>query len=335
MWSAILTMPTGSIASLVPRLDLPKLVDQSDLIVVGGISSATPAGQSEVSIGSQVVGARAMTATLDVARVLKGTLTDSRLAFQFLLPLVPVGYKGITSGEFGVFFLTKGPGGRQVLDGYHPFVAAALHRPASTGTYLDAVTSELLNAARSPETSTLTKRGAVDALGTLNTPAASAALEAIAKEADADSRALAAAALLERGKAELIGPAASLLLSPGATLDQYTIWRLSHGIEFIEAKIRDPKPVPVLARLLSLPNVTIRRAAAAALRETRAPAAIGPLSQALEDEDRDVQYQGVIGLAEITGTVGDWAPGIELFRGDPERYLKYWRDRARSLARPD
>jgi HEAT repeat protein len=75
--------------------------------------------------------------------------------------------------------------------------------------------------------------------------------------------------------------------------------------------------------------VNLRRGASAGLRNTRDPAAVEPLTRALHDSDRDVQYQAVIGLAEITGTTGEWAPGYGLFLRAPERYVNHWQEWAK------
>jgi len=69
----------------------------------------------------------------------------------------------------------------------------------------------------------------------------------------------------------------------------------------------------------------IRRAAAAALRHTQADGAIGPLSMALEDSDREVRYQAVLGLATITGQ-NEWSPTLDQFEREEQHYLSYWRE---------
>jgi hypothetical protein len=325
-------VPVLTKASLVPQLDLSALVDTSDLIVVGAVTEVRQGERSTITVQGQSVPALSMTTTLDIESVLKGKLANSRVSFQFFLPLWPVGYRGIPPGQFGVFFLRQASGGWQLLDGYHPYVVAAPGRPGTGGTYLDNVTAELANALSSPQTSIGTKRDAVEALGTLTTPAASAALEAAAEGGQVAPRALAMTALLERGKGEWIEAAAIFLASSERGLDPYVLWRLSGAIEIIELRLRDPKPIPALVPLLHVSNVTVRRAGAAALRNTHNAAATDPLIDALQDSDLEVQYQAVIGLAEITGTTGEWAPGSELFRQDPGRYVDHWREWAKSRA---
>jgi HEAT repeat protein len=189
------------------------------------------------------------------------------------------------------------------------------------------VTAELAHVAGSAEAPLRARREAVEALSTLRTFAATTALQAATRHRDAGPRALAIAALLQRGDMAWLGPAASILLSHEQGVDPYLVWRLATAIE---ASVKDPKAIPTLVRLLHAPEVPVRRAAAAALRNTRDPAAIGPLTEALDDSDRDVRYQGVIGLAEITGADSQWAPAYDTFLNNQGRYLTYWRDRAKS-----
>jgi hypothetical protein len=59
-------------------------------------------------------------------------------------------------------------------------------------------------------------------------------------------------------------------------------------------------------------------------------AAMGPLTEALYDADSSVRYSGVSGIAEITGTLGEWAPAYDTFLKDQQKYLDYWRDWAKS-----
>ena len=63
-------------------------------------------------------------------------------------------------------------------------------------------------------------------------------------------------------------------------------------------------------------NVDVRLAAAKALGETRSPAAVAPLGDALADTDPAMQYQAVLAVQQATGKdfgddVGRW-----------QRYLK-------------
>ncbi len=329
LYLIFVALPPSATASVVPGLDLKELAKSSDMIVVGLVTQIHRGKVTTISLNGHGVEAVSMTADLDVHSVLKGELAESRLSFQFFIP-PPMGYQGIPPEQYGIFFLRRTRAGWQVLDGYHPYVPAVAGAPVARGTPLDRVTAELEYAAQSPQAPVQTKRKAAEALGTLLTPTATASLEVAASQGEIAARALAIAALLERDRAEWIGPAADLLVSRREDLDSYATWRLSHAIELIELRLRDPKPIPLLALLLRSPDVAVRRAGAAALRNTRSAAATGPLTDALQDEDRWVEYQALMGLAEINGVTGEWAPGLELFNKDPDHFVTHWRNWAKA-----
>jgi hypothetical protein len=57
----------------------------------------------------------------------------------------------------------------------------------------------------------------------------------------------------------------------------------------------------------------------------RQPLALKALATALDDDDVEVRYTAVMGLAETTGQKG-WGPSMPAFVEDEQRYLQYWRD---------
>jgi hypothetical protein len=330
LWSLFLLFSSSLVsalpgnATLVPNLDLDSLCNQGDLIIVGLVADVRREGETTINVQGQSMEAPSMSAELNVQRVLKGKVANSRLTFKFLLPPPPAGL--IVRGQFGIFFFRESESGIEILDPYHPHVVAVPGAPATSGSCLDQVTAELANVVASAAAPPRAKREAVEALRSLRTSAAALALTTAARDADPGTRTLAIAALLERGEMVWLDPAAKILLSQERGVDAYPVWRLTTAVEGVE----DPKAIPTLYRLLHAPDATVRRAAAAALRSTRDAAAIGPLTEALWDNDREVQYQAVIGLAEITGVTGEWAPATDTFLKDPQRYLDHWREWADS-----
>jgi HEAT repeat protein len=66
-----------------------------------------------------------------------------------------------------------------------------------------------------------------------------------------------------------------------------------------------------------------REAAAEALRRMGSKLAIRPLVQALGDQDKNVRYHAVVGLAEITGDK-EHHPNLIDYKTAEPRYLEYW-----------
>lgn len=326
-------VPLGSSparATLVPQFDLGTLINNSETIVVGRTVSVGQGQRTTIRVQNEDVQVLAMTAEVAVREVLKGNVAGPNLMLHFFVPLTTNGFPGIPADQFGIFFLRGGPRTWSLADPYHPYLPSVPGATVSHGSPVERVISELAHCIRSADASSQTKREAVESLGTLTTVEATAALEAVANGRDIAPRALAIASLLGQGRAEWIEPASEILVAGLQGLEPYAVWRLCGAIESIELRLRDPKPIPALARLLHVSDVTVRRAAAAALRGTRNTAAIGPLIEALQDNNRDVQYQALMGLAETTGVTGEWAPAVGPYQQDPDRYVNHWREWAKS-----
>lgn len=320
-----LVEPSGAKPTLVPNLDLGSLCSHADVIVVGVVGDVRGDGDTTVNVQGQSLEAPSVSAELNVRRVLKGKLAGSKLSFKFALRPPPAGV--IVRGQFGIFFFRERESGIEILDPYHPHVVALPGAARVVGGCLEQVMAELGHVVGSPAAPVPARREAVEALATLRTPAATAALQAATRDRDAGPRVLAIAALLARGDMSWLGAAASLLLSHEQGMDPYLIWRLA---TVIEGRVRDPNAISTLVRLLHAPDVTVRRAAVAALRNTGDTAAVGALVEALSDTDDGVLYQAVFGLAEITGNL-DWGPPpLEEFKEERDRYVSHWQNWAKS-----
>ena len=323
--SAVFILAPNAICGIMPEVDLKLLCNQADLIAVGEVAGIRTDGlPTSIEISGQTIKAMPMAVELRVQDVLKGKLDTARLVFKWWLP-PPSVYRGIGPGQFGVFFLRNAHDNYEILDLYHPFVSAGA--PKTAGSCFDMVISELAFTIASNEATSRTKKDAFDALNSVQESSATDALKTAEQVGDASTRMLATASLLERGEMDRIGPAAAFPLSLDSDVDGYVAMRLRIAIEKTGT---DPKAIPTLIRLLGAPDVRTRRTAAMALRVNRSEAAIGPLTGALEEDDREVQYQAVIGLAEITGTVGKWAPAHDTFLHDPQSHLDHWREWTRA-----
>jgi HEAT repeat protein len=113
-----------------------------------------------------------------------------------------------------------------------------------------------------------------------------------------------------------------IVLSPPAGVDDGLLSQLALAIK---DGIRDKMAIPALEQLLAARDVRFRRAAASALRHMAVEATIGPLAKALEDADREVRYNGVLGLAVITKQ-SEFGPAYDQFERDEGRYLSFWRE---------
>src|SRR5918912_81902 len=75
---------TSANATIIPSLDLPALVRDANLIVVGTVESVWEEGRISINIQGHTVRARRRVARLHVDRVLKGQSSQSSISFRFL-----------------------------------------------------------------------------------------------------------------------------------------------------------------------------------------------------------------------------------------------------------
>jgi hypothetical protein len=323
-------LSSGTLATIVPSLDLHALCERADLIVVGRAVDVREGGPTNIVNHGRSSPGRRMVVLLDTELVVKGTVDATSLSFTFSLPATPTVsslHTPVSTGQFGVFFLSRAGGGYEVADSYYPSVVAAPGSPRTSGNCLDQVTAEVAHALASSKATLAVKKSAVHVLQGIDTPIASAALRAAARNQPVLVRIWAIAALLARNDISVLESAEQLMASEDPNVAQKAKAAVAYGLT---AGVKDPRAVPVLTRLLRSGDASIRRGAASALRQTQDRGAIEPLTKALYDSDREVQYQAVIGLAEITSAPSEWSPATETFEKDPKKYLDHWREWAKT-----
>lgn len=326
-----LVVPSASVGDIQVGLDLPAMCERADLVVVGRAVEVRPDGRATFADEGASYPGRLVVVTLDVERLLRGT-AGRTLNFTFTVPAVPVidvGGRAVQVGEIGVFFLRRDAQGYAVLDQDYPDVPAWPGRLEAAGSMLDRVTAEVVHALNSPGAPAGVKLHAIRTLAMIRTPAATAALKGAVTSPSPDVRLAAASALITQSHASVLRDVEPVLLSNSSKIDPQLRDSVGRAIGF---GIKDPRAIPLLIPLLASHNVYLRRGAAAALRNTHDPRALGPLSQALYDSDREVRYYAVVGLGELTRQ-NQWTPSIANFDQNEQKFLKHWRDWAKSLKR--
>jgi hypothetical protein len=315
-------------ATIIPDLDLSNLCDKADLIVVGRVMGQERIGTICLGAAEGNMHASLMGARVAVEKVIKGSLKSPSVTFRFSLPYAAIGYRGVSEGLFGAFFLAWDGKAYNVLNPYFPYLPAAPGGPLLEGNCIDKITSQLARVFISGDTSVQsrwTRWEAVRVLETVPTPEASRALRVAAQDKDPLVSVWAISALLSRDDISMLKCVEKLGTMPRDPNVENLTAQLGTAI----SRLRDKRAIPQLAHLVASSDVNVRRGAAAALRNTQDGAAIRSLAHALYDSDPEVQYQAVMGLAEITGTVGEWAPASDTFLKDRQRYLDHWREWAR------
>jgi len=329
-WLLLVSFFLPASAVIIPALDLAMLTQESSHIVVGRVITVRDVGRTNIFIQGQSFSARSQVAEIQVARSLKGKITDNIISFQLIEPDVFMGYGNVWANQVGVFFLKRDAGNALIVTSpYYPSVVAALEAPESSNGDLNNVISEVVNVITSQRASMPDKIKAVAVLDRVKTPVATNALRKAADSSHEDLSIYAIAALLKRNDISKLSTAENVLANTSAVADPNLLTKLA-WLAFALEGVHNPQAISSLARLLNSNFLQARRSAAAALRSTGDNAALEHLAKALYDSDKEVRYQAVMGLAEITGQY-PWGPAVMLYDKDEQRYLEHWRNWAGQL----
>lgn len=325
--AAIFLCAAGSGTPIRP-VTLDELVQRSDVVVTGHVTAVTTQGRTTVhTVGGLPVQGQVYTAKIAVEQVLKGPDDLSVLECEFVLPDAAIGFRGVGASTDAMVFLVTKNNRYQFTNPYYPALSVVPLNEVRGVEPMDRVIGALSAVLDSPAATVQAKSEILALLPTASAPAARATLRNMLTRSDRRLRLPAAAALIQVDDADGIKVAEDALLNPINSDEPHLTNDLRAALG--ASKIKNPSAIPSLSRLLGAEDVETRRVAASALRRTGLPGAISPLILALSDSDIDVQYSAVMGLSEITGKLSG-APSVALFRKDPEPFVTYWRNWART-----
>jgi hypothetical protein len=125
------------LAILIPPINLDEQTRDSSIIVAGKVTSVLDEGTTTISWQGRSFSARSKVANLQVTRVLKGQQSGSVIAFRFVEPEMFLGFGGVATGQFGLFFLKSDSQQRlTVTNPYYPSVVSSPDAPKFTGSDL-------------------------------------------------------------------------------------------------------------------------------------------------------------------------------------------------------
>jgi HEAT repeats len=306
----------------VSVLDVPNLVAKSDLVAVGRVTFVIDAGPTSIDTSNGTIEARWKAGELMIDQVLKGPTDLRSVRFQFKLTDMFVGYSGVSPNEYRILFLRRNGDEYEFTSPYHPSIIAMQRSTATAREPIDKVVEILGAMLQSSVASQQQKCEAIYVLQTVNSALSISTLKPSLHSPDRRVQLTAAAALLLLNDVSALPIAEAALLHPEAGLRPELLFNLHAAIH---ERVRAGAAVPALVRLLASSDVTIRRAATAALGNSSSPSAIRPLIRALDDPDFEVRLSAVQGLAEVTGQK-QLRPSIDGFRSNEARYVDYWKE---------
>jgi hypothetical protein len=290
------------------------------------VESVVPEGRVSVDTSSGSELGTQFRASLRVDQILKGELRTRVVAIAFSLPDAPIGFRGVSVGQYGLFFLLPKDDAWRFVDPIHPSLPAVANVQLPSASALDQVTAvlgEVLTTKQVPAE----PMEALDALVQLHTIAAQRTLHDALEGTSGSLQLRIAATLVAHNDITGLEYVEAALLHPSSLSDPS-----SADLARCLSGLKDPAAVPSLARLVQINDPLVNRYAAAALRQSGSAAAIAPLGHLLNDADLQTRYYAVIGLAEITRE-NEWGPTFDEFRDHEDHYLSYWRNWAKSNVR--
>lgn len=311
-------------SEIVPGLFLAQLISDSDLIVVGQVATFGEERREKLTEQGQSFEVIHYISKLNVSRLIKGKTDNSSIAVEFLSTPIR-SYVLPSRDRLALFFLRKVDEKRyEPIEPYYPFLAAVPNPPKVENTDLDRVIGELSQALEYPNVSETDKRVAIAALGSVDTEASKLTLRRVSNDDNISLQIAACAGLLGLNDVSQMSVVERLLLNPPKNAPMSMINKLSSSL----ARVKDPRAIPFLSKLIAIGDLQTRRNASMALRNTGDRQASSALITALMDSDREVRYQGVMGLATITKQ-WEWAPAYDVYSANEQRYLTYWREWAK------
>ena len=306
----------------MPVQNVRYLEGQSTLIVKGRVLTVNQLGTIKKPTGDGALTFQQMTASVQVDEVLKGTLGSGVVTVEFLR-----NSGGLTTtldqDEYALLFLTAAPdGGYTFADpqiGKMPITSRNVPAAGASQTTAGKIEAELFASLCDPNREV--SRTALVQVANLGSVQSTQAIRNIATAGDPEFQGLAYAALLRLGDYSLLNQAIRFAEQPGQDLE---VTRQQFGVAEAIGDIQNRSVLPALNSLLSSPSVSLRRAAAKAMRGMSDPSSAPFLVRALQDSDADVQYNAVMALAAMAGASAENAPARDSFNQDPAKYLGYW-----------
>jgi hypothetical protein len=313
----------GATAYPTPVPNVAYLADQSGVIVKGRILEVNETGTITKATEDGLVTLHEMAASVQVDNVLKGNVEAKVITVDWLEDRGAL-VLTLEQDEYTLLFLNSGKDGTFTFAdaqvGKLPITSQNVPSAEAARDTEGRLEGQLMASLSDPDREVA--RTALEQVGNLGHVRSTEAIRMIASGSTPDFQGLAYRALLRLGDFSLLDQAIRYAEQPAQELE---LRRLQLAVAEAIGDIEDRSVVPALNSLLSSPSVDLRRAAAMALRTIGDPSGAGSLVRALDDSDRDVQYDAVMALSSVAGASPDNAPARDIFDQAPAKYLNYWK----------
>jgi hypothetical protein len=323
--TAILAFASSQMASAYPgkSFQLEQLVNASDVIAVVDLSNIQDLGTMNERINGNSITSEMHKANIRVLRRLKGLSTECAIV-TFTTPGVFVGYPGV-GPSVQIAFLKCQEDRCTFADRHFPTLPALSEIAAPIvpiANPVERVTAELGAVVSSKSASPSDKwKVLAKAYGVPKLASFTLALRLGLQNADdSDLKCRIEAALISRDDLSQLTVVKDSLLAGQLTHEQKELF-----LSVIANEVKDPEAAPALGSLLHSEDTATRRAAAEALWHSASASATPDLVRALQDQDEQVRFYAVRGLADINAQ-SNWGPSSEEFRENQQQYLSHWQE---------
>jgi hypothetical protein len=324
---------TPAVADLVPVLSVKGLANSADLIIAGKVEQVQETGSGDIVYNGVNYPRRDYAADISVDEVIKGEPLPHKFILSFSTPstdaLGNVAQGGLLPNTYRIIFLNKIPSGYKFVSPYSPSVPAS-SKPCGSNWQVQLgedpyhnVLQRLLELLCTDSTSE-EKQSALFVLNWTEDSSATPFLKAALNFPDVKSnptlRMWIVTDLLHWNDLSVLPLAEEDLFGQSAR-SFFPKSNLVLAISGLEPQIS----VPLLARVLKLPQPEERVAAARFLEYTNSQAALDILLSALDDPDREVQFAVMQSLGNLTNQHW-WRPRTL----DPDSHwdvcIEHWRE---------
>jgi len=310
----------------------------SDVVCSGKVLSTVVESEEPPPIGLQHI--RAIVEVQDAFKP-ADLKVEERLTLRFVrqYPGVSMYRPVVGKSETAILFLKKTADGSYEFANYWAGAESFQVLPkASGGTGLARLESALINALEQappggPYHDDLRAVYMLESFPVLS-PEGLARMSKLANSPQPDIALAAIGTLLKTKSPRSVELLRAYLESYRGDKEPMSVW----GIGAWLREIDDPVARPTLEALSGSRFTSVQLGAMDALRKMKNPSSVPVLIQRLDDSNKVVRYQALITLSEIFHKDREFAPSMQLFDQDPERYVsawKLWLSQPHGTPRPD
>jgi hypothetical protein len=308
-------------ATGTPNLRISELVTQSEVVVVADVNAIKPNGFATLNLNGNILSAKHYSAQAALLYSLAGSCPED-FSVDLVLPDDPIGYRSVKPGTRMLFLKRSGDASRPT-NPYYPDLPALRSEPGELHgkNATERVLAELGAVMASADVSAADKWEVMIrsyAIPDGDRSFVNDLLTGLQSTGDPELRGRIQAELIGRNDISEFPDVRDALFANTISTTQKAVILYEIG-----QRLTNEKAVPGLTQLLKSPDPEVRVASAQGLWHIASTSSIAPLTEALGDQDSEVRYYAIRGLADATGDL-QWGPSPGEYQEHGVKYLQHW-----------